>query len=1013
MQYSLLALVIAVASSGFAKPPWVVRSWQSDAGLPDNTVVGIDQTPDGFLWVATLTGLARFDGVRFRQIQLPGDNVLAMGQALVVDRFGRLWVAKERGGVVCLDTDGTATLFSTENGLPDREARKVVEDADGGVWVSYLLGEVACIRDGRVRCYGAEDGLPGGNTCYLTTDQGGELWFSQGGWIGLFREGRFCPLERLPPGSIRGERPERIAGSRPGVLWLCLENQLYTYSESDSLVKVAELPQEASEADPTVLYEDRTGRLWIGTRQADLFSFDGTEFAKASTSHQTILGVSEDRDGNIWVGTRGGGLKQLSQAIVTLMSTDSNIPFEGVNSLCQDTDGRLWAVISQRGTVLRSEGQGWTQLSANDGWVFSEAKCVVDDPAGGVWIGTSYEGLHRWQNGRVTESLSATSGLGNDSVSTLLTTEDGTLWVGLGSPEAPRHALQRRNSGEARTFNLPAGSGQVTALAMDSAGDCWVATAQGMLLRVSGDLLTNESGKTASAGNCAIRSLLSTPDGTLWIGYSGQGLGRLKAGRFSQYRMDDGLPDDYISQILEDGRGQLWIAGNRGIFRVREKELVDFAEGRTARVLPVVYHQKEGQPALQASYTTSPSAFNSADGRLLFAMQSGVAVVYADDIKENPEPPSVVIERVNVSGKMVASYLEGAFLRATASPASVELGQNRSHVRLPPGSRRQVEFVFTASDFTMQESIGFKHRLHGLDAEWVESGTRRSATYALIPPGRYRFQVIACSSDGVLNEVGAELELTVDPFWWEMAWVRGIGVLTFLGVLGGWLLMWSRRRYRFKLLRLEMQQVTERERMRIAQDLHDDLGATMTQIAYLGDTLRERPGLPSELCGDIDKMRATARDATRALDETVWAVDPGQDTLEALVGYLTSLAQEFLSGAEVNCRFDIPDTLPPLRVPSEMRHHLLLAFKEILNNIIRHAGATDVDIRFAVESPQGVLVVADNGCGFTEESSETRHGGGHGMDSIRKRLAEIGGQCEVRSQPGSGTEIELNWRFPL
>jgi signal transduction histidine kinase len=211
---------------------------------------------------------------------------------------------------------------------------------------------------------------------------------------------------------------------------------------------------------------------------------------------------------------------------------------------------------------------------------------------------------------------------------------------------------------------------------------------------------------------------------------------------------------------------------------------------------------------------------------------------------------------------------------------------------------------------------------------------------------------------------------------------------------------------------MKVQQATERERMRIAQDLHDDLGANLTQIAYLGDTLLNHTGLPSDLSSEIEKMRCTAREATRALDETVWAVDPGQDTLEGLAGYLAFFAQDYLEGAQLSCRFDIPETLPPLCVPSEVRHHLLLAFKEVLTNIIRHARATAVDIRLVIEPPEGILIIADNGCGFVVGSSETRPGGGHGMASIHKRLEAIGGQCDVQSQPGSGTKICLRWRFP-
>ena len=598
-----------------------------------------------------------------------------------------------------------------------------------------------------------------------------------------------------------------------------------------------------------------------------------------------------------------------------------------------------------------------------------------------------------------------------ENVSALLTTADGALWVGLGSYDTAAHALQRWRAGQTMTFRLPVGSGEVTALAVDLTGDCWVGTSNGQLLRVHDDVLTVEIGMTMMSQPGEIRSLLATPDGALWIGYGGQGLGRLKGGRFTQCRMREGLPDDYLSLLLDDGHDRFWIAGNKGIFRVRRQALEDVMEGRIPRVWPAIYRQKEGLAGVQASYSAWPGALRSADGRLLFAMQSGLAVVYPDRAKEEPKP-SVLIERVNISGQTVAAYREGQALTAPTVTAPVELAQDGVSLQLPASSRRQVEFVFTAPNFTVPESLGFKYRLQGLDKAWVDAGTKRSVVYSLIPPGRYCFQVTACNNDGSWNGTGAALDLTVAPFWWETAWFFWGALLAITVLLGGGLLLWSRWRYSFKLERLKALQATERERMRIAQDLHDDLGANLTQIAYLGDTLLDHTGLPSDLSRDIEKMRCTALEATRALDETVWAVDPGQDTLESLVGYLASFAQDYLQGAQLSCRFDIPENLPPLRVPSEVRHHLLLAFKEILTNIIRHARATAVDIRLAVELPEGVLCIADNGCGFVAGASETRPGGGHGIASIHKRLEAIGGQCEVQSQPGSGTEIRLRWRFP-
>ena len=333
-----------------------------------------------------------------------------------------------------------------------------------------------------------------------------------------------------------------------------------------------------------------------------------------------------------------------------LLATGASAPFEAVSSVCQDTDERLWAVIWQKGQVLRSTGQAWTPLAAKDGWDVAYTRCVAADPQGGVWIGTQYAGLYHWQNGAVTESLSSANGLPSGRINALLASASGELWIGTGLAEDQQHFLQRRKAGQLRTFNLPPGSGPVVALAVDAAGDCWAATSRELLLRVRQDVLTDETGNTLP-GAGAIRCLLGTPDGSLWIGYGGQGLGRLKAGHFSQCRTGQGLPDDFISNILPDGFGRLWCAGNRGIFSVRAKDLDDLAEGRAMRVRAVVYGRNDGLPGLQASSDSWPGAMRGTDGRLLFAMQSGVAVVYADNFKENPNPPPVLIEQVTVNAR--------------------------------------------------------------------------------------------------------------------------------------------------------------------------------------------------------------------------------------------------------------------------------------------------------------------------------------------------------------------------
>jgi signal transduction histidine kinase/ligand-binding sensor domain-containing protein len=957
--------------------------------------MGIDQTPDGFLWVATKTGLVRFDGVQFQPFPVTAPGTAAgYVKAMLADRRGRLWVAKDLGVVVCVDQGRVTTVVGTEYALPDAGERLVVSDAEGAVWVTYISGPVLRIRDGQVRVFSAADGLPEGSACQLATDGAGQLWFAQGDWVGVFREDRFRPLGQ--------EGFQRIAGARAGGIWGYRDRQIWKVAEGGSPVKLGTLPADVPEVAPTVMREDRAGCLWLGTTKAGLFRFDQEGGVTAPLPQQTILSLHEDREGNLWVGTRGGGLNQLKPRVVELLTTGPGIPFEPVQSLCQDTEGILWAIIWPNGRLVRGAGQAWSPLSPKEAWSATGSECLAADPRGGVWIGTGTAGLQHWQAGAVTESLDQSNGLAGNEVGALLVPPSGEVWIGPRGVEV----VQCRKAGQLRTFPLPSGSGSVMALATDSAGDCWVATYGRRLLRVHGEVMTDETGGTLAEPS-EIRALLGTPDGSLWIGYGGQGLGRLKAGRFSQWRTDQGLHDDYICNILSDGRGRLWFAGNRGIFSVREKDLDDFAEGRATRVRPVVYGRNDGLLRLQANYNFWPGAQRGTDGRLLFAMQSGVAVVYADDLKQDPEPPPVLIERVTANGQTVAAYEAGGLPKVPPASAPLELGQDGAHLRLSPDQRR-LEFVFTALTFTKPESIGFRYRLRGLDADWVEAGTRRVATYAQLPPGQYRFEVTACNSDGVWNKTAAALELTAEPQWWETAWFRVGGPVAAAGLLVGGIILGLRRRHRRQVERLNLLQATEQERVRIARDLHDDLGAGLTQIS-LNTALVQNPAVTPEVAGGLlQEIDQRSRELVTALDEIVWAVNPKNDTVPSLARYLCQFAQQSLLPGGIVCRLEVALDLPDAPVGAEQRHNLFLAFKEALNNTLRHSGASEVRLEIVRDGRTLSVTLADNGRGFALGPVVADS---DGLVNMRARLAALGGSCVVTSEPGRGTTVVL--RLPL
>ena len=979
------------AASGAAFPmwnsSWFARVWQSDDGLPENHVTGLAQTPEGYLWVATHSGLARFDGVQFRNFPLAGDQGMRqrMIRASLLDRQHRLWLALE--GAVTIALSPTATnVFTAAEGLQYGRPLVLTQDGDGAVWIGYAHGVVFRIANGLVTRFDTKDGLPGNAGCWLATDRKGKLWFASGGVIGQFQEGRFVTVLALDASDVR------ISAARAGGLWIGAGARLLRFAEGPEPTPVGTLAPPGDALTVSGVLEDRTGAVWIGTQASGLYRYDGTHLEKVETSHLEILSMMEDREGNFWVGTGGGGLNRLRPRVLELQGEESGLPFRVVRSICEDAAGRLWATLNNGALVWREHGQ-WQIVSTNQGWTGALATCVTAGPRGEVRIGTDRRGLYRYQD-KTFSVLNRIDGLAGDSVRSMFTDKDGGLWLGLEFTNCVQHL----RNGQWRNYALPSVSQPVRTMTRDAAGNLWLGTGDGLLLRVDGELLVDETPRTLPVPH-AVQCLYATPDGSVWIGYAGVGVGRLKAGRFARIGREYGLHDEFVSNLMADDQGWLWFASNRGIFKVRLAELDNVAEGRAVLVHSIVYGRDEALPNLQSNYGYGPGALHSRDGRLWFPMLTGLAVVRPERIPAERTPPPVLIERVVMDGQ------ELALPAGEEEPSRRALRRgSAATLRLPPGHRK-LDFEFTALGFIAPENIRFRHRLEGLDEAWVESGTKRTVGYSRLPAGEYRFRVAACNNVGVWNEQDVALAFAVVPFYWQTWWFRlgvgGLGLAAF-----GWGIRWfEKRKTRRRMEVLERQHAVERERMRIARDLHDEMGANLTQIALLSELTQSDFAKPDQAKAHIDEVFRTAQSLTRSLDGIVWAVNPANDTLEQFVAHLCTFAPGFLQSAGVRCRLDVPDELPALPLPAAVRHHLHMSVKELLHNIAKHAQATEVWLRLKLTRDTLTLILEDNGRGFHLTTEAVP--GADGLANLRHRMREIGGALEQRSQAACGTVTTL------
>jgi signal transduction histidine kinase len=578
----------------------------------------------------------------------------------------------------------------------------------------------------------------------------------------------------------------------------------------------------------------------------------------------------------------------------------------------------------------------------------------------------------------------------------------GRVWFGNG---AGAYYFQ---DGKVTTFDTAAGFVEnigVRALAEGPPGTLWFGTEPGDVWRIINDKPERYHPPTEWP-NARVSALLPDVDGSLWVGTLGGGLLRFENGRFTRITTQQGLPDNSITQLLEDDDGNLWGGTYAGIFRSSKQDLKDIAAGRVDEIAISVHGRFDGLPAQAYSGWFQPSCWRSRDGRLWFTTVKGLVVVNPREVTVNHRPPPVVIEELRVDGiprdfKPIANSDRGSV--------------SKPGLEIEPG-RHYLEFRFTGIDFTAPDKVRFKWRLEGVETRWRDGMNQRFDSYGPLLPGRYCFRVQAANSDGVWNETGASLTFVVLPYFWETWWFKTL-LLVVLGTgLALAVTLAMRRRHRLELDRLEHSREMERERTRIAGDMHDEIGSKLARISFLSEVVKSQNNDGSQADGAADSLSRTARDLLQSLDRMVWAVNPRNDSLEVLSAYLNRYAAEYFQNTRVRCRLSFPENLPVIQVSAETRHNIFLAFEEALTNTLKHSGATEVGAQLVCQNGMIEISIADNGRGFVvaaqSPASKVDADEHHGLSGMCQRMQTIGGKCEITSLPNGGTMIKFVLPLP-
>ncbi len=975
------------------------RSWQKEPGMPHSAIRALAQTRDGFIWLGSDDGLNRFDGVRFTSVATGMET--GPVRALLNDSRGILWVGTSTNGLFRCENGRFSKLTIDGSDADHKSITSLAEDLEGTLWVGTATG-LFSLNKKTSESQPIDVAFTGKTIEGLCKDTNGTMHAVVFG-TGLFRfqKGKWVELNE-PSISPLLQDARCVLIDHTGRIWVGAGNEFVLCQEGGQWRRYR-MPRHGSSSRVTALAEEPDGTIWAASEAEGLFQFKGGR----STAVDSSSGLTDnqasallvDNEGKLWVGTQSG-LDRLQRREVFVFGQNEGLGYGAVRGLAEVVPGVVWAAKPNDG-LYRWEGETFDRLTA-------AGLSAHDHTLGAVLIARDHScwaacqsGLLHFKDPQAVAEESRLFALPNLNVTSLAEDPDGSIWAGTREGQ-----LWRLTSGNWIHISSFSQSASVTAVLPFADGSTWIGTDGNGLYQLKQQNLLHFDKHNGLAAE-SIRTLHEGPKNTLWIGTTGGGLNRWRDGQFVSFDSRKGLPDNTVSQIVEDDAGRLWLGTTRGIACVTKRDLEAVGAGDASTLYPLIYGKAEGMPSEECDSGFFPAGLKTGSGLLWFSTTKGVVVIDPRHLPASTPPPTAVIEEVLVDGKEISGPTTEN-LRSAGTETPLVL-------RVPPG-RHHFEFQYTGPSFDFPERTHFRYQLEGWDAGWIDAGPRRSAFYNYVPPGKYQFRVMAGNGEGLWDQEGAAVELFVARHVWQAWWFITLGALAVLMTVGSGVRFVEKRKLQQRLMRLEQERALERERTRIAQDLHDEMGAKLCRISFLSEHARRAGTEAGEMQNQIASISDAARDVLHSLDEIVWAVNPQNDTIEHVASYLGQYAQDYFQLTGIECEVDLPAKLPAHSVSSQARHHLFLAVHEAFTNILKHSGATKARVKMSCDETAFTIVIDDNGSGIgapVEKKNGEIAGAntGNGLGNMRQRMTDIGGDCRIEPQSGGGTVVRFVFPF--
>ncbi len=998
------------------------RRLSVEHGLPSPYVTTIYQDSKGFMWFGTDAGLCRYDGQSFKVFKnIPADTTSLAGNAvwsLCEDREANLWVGTYTGGLNRLDLKtgkitrmaSTSTLPAALNSVP---IKALLVDGDM-LWIG-TFGAGLGLLDLSTNAFhlfthdSLDPGsLPNNIIFSITQDRAGTIWVGTGSGLCAFESSRqtFTRYVHDPrnPRSLSNNIVVTVLEDHRGRLWVGTKSGLNLLDRSSgsftrfSTAPPARLSNGSVYALGLHCASGDTS-LWIGTDGGGVCRYDETTQSflafmhaandNTSISDNNITCLFTDRAGTLWIATLQGGVNRIDTERKNVRhwrhrpADPNSLPRGGVYSLAQDSLGTFWIGTitgglcmfdGRRGVFQRYDQGPSIGLASND--IFA----LLTDHRGVLWVGTNDAGLLKFdaRAGRFIPFSGIASNhrrLVGVTIDELFEDRDGVLWIGTMGQGLNRYdpradVLVRFLPNPSVPHSLS--HNRVTVIRQSRDGSLWVGTEGGGLNRFDPKSREFTHFRTHptdsnSLSDDLVYAIHEERDGTVWVGTS-NGLNRFNPATrvFKHYFARDGLASAYIKGILEDTKGNLWLITARGISRLSPD-----------RTTIVNFDHHDGF----INYSFTDACIVSSTGHILVGGSEGVDLFHPDSLLENATPPTIVLTEFTVYN---IPYSLPQALPFTHEIASLEWNQNF------------FSLSFAVLDFTNPERNQYAYRMikEG-DHEWVSSGTARFANFTNLDAGTYVFTATGANINGVWNTEGVRLRITIKPPFWRTWWFIALMVAFVVAILA---IIYNVRVAH--LLRIE------RLRVRIASDLHDDVGSSLSAIALMTDLVSRKlpPGSPER--DRLASATAVTRNAADALRDIVWLINPEHEKVEDMLLRMKDAASKLL--VNIHHTFDSDEQGLSDTLDMELRRNIILIYKEILNNITKHAQATNVEITVRTSGGQFLLRVRDNGKGFDEATVKR----GSGLNNLRRRAAKMGGLLTIESAPGKGTSVELLAKIP-